>query len=161
IRGRMSPYSAVAFGAIGIALLCLPRPGLRPVVWPAATLMTGIGALSFIGYLWNASELITDRWLPPVAVNTALAFSLLGVGTLLTARPGVTRRRSVSLASVERRVLASFVGALMLLLFGGGLTYRAGSEYVEASQSVAHSHEVRVALGHLYGVVTEVEAAQR
>jgi len=43
----------------------------------AATVMIVIGALSFLGYLWNASSSSPDRLLPPVAVNTAVAFVLL------------------------------------------------------------------------------------
>jgi hypothetical protein len=30
-----------------------------------------IGLVSLLGYLWDVGEIITDRWLPPVAVNSA------------------------------------------------------------------------------------------
>jgi hypothetical protein len=85
-RGRMSPYSAVAFVSIGLALVALPRPNLRLLSFSTAIVMIVIGVLSFLGYLWNASEVITDRLVPPVELNTAVGFLLLGAGTLIATR---------------------------------------------------------------------------
>ncbi|MEK6245519.1 MAG: ATP-binding protein [Pseudomonadota bacterium] len=163
IRGRMSPYSAVAFASIGLALTALPRPSLRPLVWSAAIVMTAIGALSFLGYLWNASELITDRLLPPVAVNTAVAFILLGAGTLLATRRPETQqgRRPIALAPVEMKILAGFIGALLLLSVGGGFTYRAAAQFTESARLVSHTQEMRTTLSHLDGIISDAESAQR
>jgi len=163
IRGRMSPYSAVAFASIGLALAVLPRPSLRPLAWSAAMVMIVIGALSFLGYLWNASELVTDRLLPPVAVNTAVAFVLLGAGTLLATRRPVTQQQRglIALAPVEMKILAGFIGALLLLLVGGGFTYRATAEFADSSQLVIHTQQVRAALRHIYSTISDAESAQR
>ena len=162
IRGRMSPYSAFAFACIGAALAVLPRPRLRPLTWTAATVMTAIGALSLLGYLWNASELVTDRLLPPVAANTAAAFMLLGGGTLLlAARGSETERLRVKFAALETKILASFIGALLLLAIGGGFTYRASVEYADSMKWVSHTHQVRAALGQLYDAVSDTVMAQR
>ena len=162
-RGRMSPYSAVAFAAIGAALAALPRPGLRPLTASAAFVMTAVGALSFLGYLWNAGELVTDVLLPPVAVHTALAFIGLGAGTLLATRRGVSRqgRQPSTASAVERRFLAGLVGALLLLTLAGGLTYRGSVEFTASAQRVSHVQEVRGALRLLYGNVADAESAQR
>ncbi len=161
--GRMSPYSAVAFASIGLGLAVLPRPSLRPLVWLAAVVVMAIGAISFIGYAWNASELVTDRLLTPVAVNTALAFVLLGAGTLLATRRPETQqgRRPIALSAVEIKILAGFIGALLLLLVGGGFTYRATAEFANSSQWVIHSQQVRTALRHIYATISDAESAQR
>jgi len=163
-RGRMSPYSAVAFAGIGAALAALPRPGLRPLVLLAAIIVTIIGVVSFIGYLWNAGELVTDRWLPPVAVHTAFAFILLGAGTLLAswapeweqaAGPSMVR------ATVQIKILAGFVGSLVLLFVVGGFTYRTGAEFADSAEWITHTQQVRAALGQLYATISDAESAQR
>jgi len=163
IPGRMSPYSAVGFIAIGVAILALSRSKMRVLLWPAAIIVVGIGALSFIGYLWNASELVTDRWLPPVAVNTALAFLLLGIGLLL-ANPeqALARQRvRIRLTSVEIKTLIGFAAALLLLLAVGGYTYRANVKLAEAADWISHTQQLRTALTQLYMGVEESQSAQR
>lgn len=162
-RGRMSPYSAAAFGAIGLALAAVRWPALGRLTQLGAVLVILTGVVSLLGYLWNASELITDRWLPPVAVNTAVAFILLGSGALLAGRtPNATRdRRLRGLAAVEIKILAGFLVALSLLLFGGGYTYRASVEFADSMDWIVHTREVRAALGDLYGKLSAAEWAQR
>jgi signal transduction histidine kinase/HPt (histidine-containing phosphotransfer) domain-containing protein/ActR/RegA family two-component response regulator len=163
-RGRMSPYSAVAFAAIGLALAALPRPGLRPLTLSAALVMTVVGALSLLGYLWNASELVTDVLLPPVALNTAVAFILLGAGTLLANRTPARQRaagRSTVRVTVETKVLAGFIGAIALLYVAGGFTYRTGAEFADSARWVSHGQQVRAALGRLYATISDAESAQR
>ena len=162
-RGRMSPYSAAAFVSIGLALAILPRPRLRPLARWAAGAMTVIGTLSLLGYLWKADELITDHWLPPVAVNSALAFILLGSGTLLATHGAEGRdgRRAAALSAVESRTLVGFIGALLMLLLAGGFTYRATDELAASSQWVVHTQQVRAALRRIYATISDAESAQR
>ena len=62
IRGRMSPYSAVAFACIGLALLILPRSGLRSPAFLATAATLIIGTLSAIGYVRGGSA--PDAHLP-------------------------------------------------------------------------------------------------
>jgi signal transduction histidine kinase/CheY-like chemotaxis protein/HPt (histidine-containing phosphotransfer) domain-containing protein len=164
VPGRMSPYSTVAFIAIGSALAALPKRGLRPLVLLGVILTVAIGALALVGYLWNASELMTDQWVPPVAINTALGFILLGIGTWL-ARGAILGRASAGDAeargSVETKVLIGFIAALVLLFVGGGMTYRMGVSFVSSAQWVTHTEEVRAKLDELYAAITDAELAQR
>ena len=57
----------------------------------------------------------------------------------------------VKLAAVETKMLAGFVIAMSLLLFGGGYTYRTSVEFANSVEWVAHTQEVRATLADLYG----------
>jgi PAS domain S-box-containing protein len=163
IRGRMSPYSAIVFATIGLGLVALPLRSLRPVVWVTANLTILIGGVSFIGYVWNASELVTDRILPPVAVNTAVAFILLGVGTFMASRKysGRTRNRLTSLSPVETRTLAAFLATLILLLLAGGYAYHSEVGAAKSARWVARTKEIRSGLDRLYAAISDAESQQR
>ena len=163
IRGRMSPYSAIGFVALGLALAALPRPGLRWLAWTGAVATTAIGAFSFLGYLWNAREFITDQWLPPVAVNTAIAFALLGAGLSLTLDKLARKQagQSVDPTGVERRIRGGFAVALLLLSLAGGLSYRNSVEFMDSARWVSHTQEVRAALQLHSNDVSHAESAQR
>jgi signal transduction histidine kinase/CheY-like chemotaxis protein len=157
IRGRMSPYSAVAFIAIGGSLAAVPRPRLRWLAILGAIAAAAIGAVSIVGYTWNASELTTDQVLPPVAVNTALAFLLLSVGLFAQLADTDAAERG----GVETKVLFAFVAALLLLYLAGGITYRMGVSFTKSAQWVAHTEQARAALGDLHAAVADAESAQR
>ena len=81
VPGRMSPYSAVAFVGIGLALTAFNAPSFRPLVWAAAALAAFIGAVPIAGYLSDASAVTSNRWLSPVGAT--LAFVALGVGIMV------------------------------------------------------------------------------
>jgi two-component system, sensor histidine kinase and response regulator len=141
VRGRMSPFSAVAFLALGIALTSPPRPNLRPLVWLGIGVTVLIGAISLLGYLWNAEALTTDQWLPPVAVHTALALIFLGIGAaiLCGSRATSARAGARSRERVETKVLIGFISALALLCIGGGITYRIQTDFANAAERVAQA----------------------
>ena len=164
IPGRMAPFTAAGFAILGLGLAALSRSGLWWLAWLAGIAATVAGVLPVIGYLWNASEFVTDRWLPPVAVNTAIAFVLLGAGMLLATRSQFTQQEGRPIRSrtgVEKRILGGFVAALLLLLFAGGLTYRGSADSADSARWVSHTQEVRAALRILYGNVSDGESAQR
>jgi PAS domain S-box-containing protein len=161
-RGRMSPFSAIALMAIGIALLAMTSRSWQSTAKVSATLGTSIGLISLIGYLWHANELTTDRWLPPVALNTALCFAFMGAGIL--AIPNQARAgggRAATLTAVEMKILAGFLVAIALLLLGGSYTYHNSVEFADSVEWIAHTQEVRAAVADLYGSVAGAEVAER
>jgi PAS domain S-box-containing protein len=160
LRGRMSPLSAAAFILTGLSLGTMHREAMRKVVNWGAGLVILIGAVSLIDDLWNAGELVADAWMPPVAINTAICFVLLGAGILLSpsAAAGASDAR---LATVEVKILAGFLLAMTLLLFGGTYTYRTSVQLADSVEWVAHTQEVRASLANLSGTLGGAELAQR
>ncbi|HVO90744.1 MAG TPA: response regulator [Casimicrobiaceae bacterium] len=168
LRGRMSPLTAAAFAGAGAALVAAPSQQLRWLVWTLAVLIAALGTLSTIGYLWDAGELVTDRWIPPIALNTAICFALLGAGVFIaTMDPanahmhGDSWSNATRQSSIEIKVLAGFVAAIVLVTVGGGLTYRASVALAESTEALARTQDVRTALGQLYTSVADAESAQR
>ncbi|MFI4939606.1 MAG: CHASE3 domain-containing protein [Burkholderiales bacterium] len=157
IRGRMSPASAFIFVMVGLALTALPSRALRTVVLLASTVIIGAGAMICVGYLWNANELITDSWLPPVALNTSLAFALLGVGIFFA---GWERGHATD-TRAEKKALAGFGIALALLIISGGYAYRASAKHEQSVEWINRTQNVRIQLAQLYNRIADIESAQR
>lgn len=160
LKGRMSPYSAVALACAGLALAGLGVPLLRPIVRACAVLILVIGGVSLMGYFWNAQELVTDFFLPPVAVHTAAAFVAAGVALML-AQPQRRPRAEQGMHSIEVTVLASFIGAMVLVAGAGGLTYGAAAEHEQRTAKLVGVHMARVALADFHSDVTKAVLAQR
>jgi signal transduction histidine kinase len=159
VPGRMSPYSAVALVGIGLALAVFSAPTLRPVVWAAAALAAVIGAVPLAGYVSNAAAVIGNRWLSPLAAS--VGFVLLGGGIFAASVRGMEwRRRRAPRSSVERKVLAAFAGALLLLVAGALFTYRASVDFAESSEGISRTEQLRDALDDLYVVLSGAESAQ-
>ena len=136
--GRMSPYSSVALIGIGLALVTFNAPTLRPLVWTGAALTAFVGAVPIAGYLTHASIVTENRWLSPLAAT--VAFVLLGVGTIVAStRAGDGAGPRLPRSSVERKVIAAFVGALVLLFVGAGYTYRASIQFAGSIEGVSRS----------------------
>ena len=163
LPGRMSPYSALAFGALGLALVALPVARVRGFVWAMSSVVVLIGVASLLGYAWGVIELLDDDLGPPVAVHTAFAFSLLGIGTFLAQgeRHAERAARLQTRASIERKIASGFVGAFLLLIVGGGITYRTGADFAESAQAVNQAQEARRRLGQLYAAISDAESAER
>jgi PAS domain S-box-containing protein len=67
----------------------------------------------------------------------------------------------MALSTIEIKILAGFLLAISLLLFGGAYTYRTSVELANSVEWVAHTQEVRAALANLYGSLSGAELAQR
>jgi signal transduction histidine kinase/CheY-like chemotaxis protein len=162
MHGRMSPYSAVGFLAIGFALLAMHHAAPRRFVVPGAIIAAAIGTISALGYLWGARELTTDQVLPPVAINTAAAFMALGAGIWLASRtPAMRDPEPAAVGGIENKVLMGFIAALSLLFLAGGITYRMGVSFANSAQWVSDAQRARAALGDLYAAIADAEGAQR
>jgi two-component system, sensor histidine kinase and response regulator len=85
---RMAPNTALAFFLAGLALLCLDlewRGGFRPAqLFILGTMLVAVTTL--IGYAYSILSLYQVGQHIPMALNSALAFALLGLGVLF-ARP--------------------------------------------------------------------------
>ena len=160
LAGRMSPYSALAFGALGLALAALPRPRLRLLVWLLSALVTVLGTGSVLGYAWKASDHDMRALVPPVALSTALALTLLGIGTLLASleRHGTGEAVGTGRVSMGVQAVGGLAAAFLLLALGGAVTYRTSVEFARAEQAVRHTQAVRVQLRDFYTAVTDVES---
>ncbi|HXC08170.1 MAG TPA: PAS domain-containing protein [Steroidobacteraceae bacterium] len=161
--GRMSPFSATAFIVLGFALAAMRRKSLGWAAQSAAAVVIVIGVVTIAGYLWNAGISVRDPQLPPIAVNTAACFAMLGVGILLSpSGPGVGFDTQITaLATVEVKILAGFLLAMSLLLFGGSYTYRTSVEFAASVDWISHTQEVRKSLADVYGAFAGAELAQR
>ena len=85
--GRMAPHTALSFAAAGAALLGLPRPARRGAVEALSLLVTLVGFLTLLGFLYNAPELHAIGPHVAIALHGATSFVALGVGLIL-AIPG-------------------------------------------------------------------------
>lgn len=160
--GRMTLFSATALSAGGFALLALPRPSWRFAAQLAATLVTMSGLVSLLGTLWNISLINHSPLIKPAALHTALALVALGTALLRTSwTEAGSRLQKAPFKTMELKVLLGFIGALMLIAFGGALSYRAHTSYAESAGLVAHTQAVRAELDEFFSHLAEMEASQR
>jgi PAS domain S-box-containing protein len=161
--GRMSPFTAAALVPTGIAIAAMPLRASGAVTKGGAVVAIGTAFVPLLGYLWNAGELVTDSWLPPVALNTATCFLMIGVGILLsprrTDRP--LAQRIAALPAIETRTLLGFILAFSLLLVGGGYAYRTNVQFAASVDWVSRTEQVRDALSSVYGSLAGAELAER
>jgi len=160
-HGRMSPFSACAFIILGFAVSALHIRVLDRAAHVAAGLGLAIGLVTLLGYFWNAGDLTTDRWLPPVAINTAVCFTAIAAGVLLAGgRPGRhSGHGRIRLSGVEIRILAGFVVAISALVLGGSFTYRTGEQLAISMQWITHTQEVRTTLADIFGSLAGANVA--
>ncbi len=117
--GRMSPLSAIAFLLEGTALLILLR-GERWRNAPAAVAVLAAGATAInivvlIGYTFGAPLLYGGTNIP-VALPTAIAFVLAGLGQFNLAAPGIPSLRDWRGASMRGILLRAFLPFLLFFI---------------------------------------------
>lgn len=159
LSDRMSPLSVLCFILVGSALFVLHRQALHLMARLLSITVLAIGIVSVLGYLWDVDEFVSGQWLPPIALNTAFAFALLGAGIA-----GVTMRSEElqqGTSSIELKMLVGFLTAVLLLVMMGGVTYRVGVEYEKSEMLIELSQDRRNALEQLYVALLNAEALQR
>ena len=158
VPGRMSPLSAWTFMFIGISFAVI---GHRKFTWIQILCIPQIlliGLVSLIGYLWNASQIVTDKLIPPVAVHTGFAFVALALGLVaarhrLLAAPNTNFR----LSAVEFKMVLG-LGAIFLVITGSfGFTYHVTEELLNSLKWVQHTDEVRILLKGIENDLKNVE----
>ncbi|MGE0875517.1 MAG: ATP-binding protein [Burkholderiales bacterium] len=61
--------------------------------------------------------------------------------------------------NIQRKVLVGFIATAFFLLLGGVQTYRSGTQYTEASMSIARTQQIRAELAELYADVSDAESS--
>ena len=123
---RMAPNTALCFAFIGTSLALLDRP-IRRKYWLAQTtilLASLIALVSLTGYLYNAGRFYSVAGYIPMALNTAICFTLLCLGVLSVRprrEPVLTLLSPTSGGFLARRMVPA---ALVLPLLLGWLRIR-------------------------------------
>lgn len=159
--GRMSPFTATAFCFLSAALALRGRPGWLARAAIACSVQVGsIGALAVAGYVFNATELVTDEWAPPVALHTGIIFSLLSIALIIGPKQSLIPdhvAESEGESRMDTRLFLAFSCMAGLLLAMSGLTYRFNAGFVDAASWVSHSQEVRLELGRMGACLNRAE----
>ena len=134
--GRMSPYTAWGFAWLGAGLVVLRQ---RPRHWTVALCAAQVGVIgivSVLGYAWNASPIVSDSYLPPVALNTGVALLALAGGMFGLFRRA--RRSRPALRGVpQARALTLAFWTLALLLVGSTTyIYRTNTRFLDTERQV-------------------------
>ncbi len=159
-KGRMSPFSAAAFVALGCAIACLPEPRATWLARTAGGLAAAIGVVSIAGYLGNVTTLVTDRMASPVTVHAAIGFILLGVATYLLASAQHAEATSRTRSRLETLAMGGFIPAWLFVVVAGGFSSTTGANFADTVHLVAHTQEVRAELGKVYGLIADAELAR-
>ncbi|MCP3871710.1 MAG: PAS domain S-box protein [Desulfobacteraceae bacterium] len=87
--GRMAPNTALCFGLTGFTLIILGRINktqkVTMVIGIFGSIIAGLGAVSFLGYLSNVETAYGWGSLTKMAIHTAIGFFMLGLGLFMLA----------------------------------------------------------------------------
>ncbi|NKE72932.1 hypothetical protein MNODULE_19450 [Nitrospiraceae bacterium HYJII51-Mn-bac16s-1-B09] len=111
--GRMSPVTAANFLLAGFSLLLAltasaEKPRRRGMAAVFATGVVSVGSVVILGYLYR-TPLLYGGTVIPVALTTAIAFLVLGIGIVAVCGPGVWPLRSWIGRSTQARLMRVFL----------------------------------------------------
>jgi two-component sensor histidine kinase/PAS domain-containing protein len=112
--GLMSPVTAICFlsGSAALLLLLLRKNGPGALPGMAVVLVAGV---VIIGY-WYGTPLLYGGTIIPVALPTAVALGILGVGLIAAAGPDSWPLSSVTGASTRARLLRGLLPVILIIV---------------------------------------------
>ena len=127
--GHMSPITATTFlgSAIGIIFLVFSNKGMQTLKQVTAFISMVViltGFIVILGYL-QETPLLYGGNVIPVALPTAIAFTLMGVGMITASGPNVLPIRAFIGPTVRSRLMRAFLPAITAFVLIDGLMYSA------------------------------------
>jgi len=114
--GKMALFTAIAFlgASLGLAIVAWSKQGSSRGAWnlagAGATVTGAIGLVFALGYLFSPDDpLLYGSLAIPMALNTAVAFVLLGTGLAAAAGPDAFPLHRVCGSSISARLLRVFL----------------------------------------------------
>jgi two-component system, NtrC family, sensor kinase len=124
--GKMALLTAITFELASVSALILAASGrqaVRDVGGALGSIVAMSGATFALGYLY-AAPLLYGGTSIPMALNTAIAFLILGIGLVSAAGPAAVPLRPLVGPSVRARLLRAFVPfTIVIVLFSNWLTH--------------------------------------
>jgi len=149
LTGRMSPITALGFLLSGGALLLrllAPAHSQRGQVQAAAlaSLVVLMMLVVLAGYLYG-TPLLYGATIIPVALPTAIAFLLLGVGLLADAGPRAFPLRPFVGPSSRARLLRAFLPLMVIACLASGIIGRVVSSEININPALLGALSVMIA----------------
>ena len=160
VPGRMDPNAASAMLFGNAALLLIAGASNRSIRHSAAgslaILTVLLGLFGAAGYIGALSDAYVWGQITSMALHSSLAFILLGIAGLRIAWLRGNGRLSIGAPMAAGSVLG------MLILVGLSLeSFRNTRQFVDRSQWVAHTEEVRTAISDLNAALSMTHNAER
>lgn len=121
--GRMAPLTTALFLLAALSLAWARHPKQADRAGALGTLILGASAVVFLGYVYG-EPLLYGGPVIPVALTTALAFALVGLGLIAVVGSGHFPLRPFVGSAARARLLRAFLPLTVLLLVVQGLIDR-------------------------------------
>ncbi len=165
--GRLAPNTALCFVLCGAALLWASIPRWRgkapAIIGVLGAVVFGLGTAAECGYLMGLPMYGWGSW-TPMAANTGLGFSALGLGVMALAvhcsQPSAAPEERI-LQWAEWKVRAGFALALAVLIVIGGMSYFSLIRVHEDRVWVDHTYQAIASLRQVLSAIAEAEASVR
>jgi two-component system, NtrC family, sensor kinase len=133
--GKMAVFTALTFGAASMAVLLCAMSARQPALDCAGLLSLAVmasGLVFSLGYLY-AAPLFYGGPAIPMALNTAVAFCILGLGLIGAAGPRALPIRPFVGASVRAQLLRAFLPFTMVIVLVSDWSTQAAAWFASPS----------------------------